>query len=91
LHGGSIGGRTKSKAPLRRLRRRWVDNINMDLREVGRGGMDSINLAENGDQWSLSCKHGNEISGSTNAGIFLSSCLAGGFARVTHLHELSLI
>jgi hypothetical protein len=29
----------------------WVDNIKMDLREIGWGGMDWIDLAEDRDQW----------------------------------------
>jgi hypothetical protein len=37
--------------PLRRPRRRWVDNIKMDLKDIRWGGMDWIDLAEDGDQW----------------------------------------
>jgi hypothetical protein len=37
--------------PLGRPRSRWVDNIEMDLREIGWGGMDLISLAEDRDQW----------------------------------------
>jgi hypothetical protein len=32
-------------------RRRWVDNIKMDLREIGWGGMDWIDVAQDRDQW----------------------------------------
>jgi hypothetical protein len=32
-------------------RYRWVDNINMDLGEIGWGGMDWIGLAQDRDQW----------------------------------------
>jgi hypothetical protein len=32
-------------------RRRWVDNIKMDPREIGWDGMDWIDLAEDRDQW----------------------------------------
>jgi hypothetical protein len=42
-----IGG----KARLGRPRRRWVDNIKIDLREIGWDGMDWIHLAEVRDQW----------------------------------------
>ena len=35
----------------RRPRRRWVDNIRMDLQEVGCGYMDSIGLAQDRDSW----------------------------------------
>jgi hypothetical protein len=33
-------GKPEGKRPLGRPRRRWVDNIKMDLREIGWGGMD---------------------------------------------------
>jgi hypothetical protein len=39
-------GRPKGKRPLGRPRRRWEDNIKMDIQEVGWGGMDWIDLAE---------------------------------------------
>jgi hypothetical protein len=44
-------GKPKGKRPLRRPRRRWVDNIKMDLREIGCDGMDWIELAQDRDQW----------------------------------------
>jgi hypothetical protein len=36
---------------LGRLRRKWVDNIKTDLREIGWGGMDWTDLAQDRDQW----------------------------------------
>jgi hypothetical protein len=39
------------KRPLGRSRCRWVDNIKMDLREIGWDGMDWIELAQDRDQW----------------------------------------
>jgi hypothetical protein len=39
------------KRPLGSSRRRWVDNINMDLRETGWGGMDWIDLTQDTDPW----------------------------------------
>jgi len=39
-------GKPEGKRPLGRPRRRWEDNIKMDLQEVGCGGMDWIELAE---------------------------------------------
>jgi hypothetical protein len=36
-----------------RPRRRWVDNIEMDLREIGWDGMDWIDLAQDRDQWRI--------------------------------------
>jgi hypothetical protein len=44
-------GKPEGKRPLRRPRRRWVDNIKIDLREIGWGGMDWIDLAQDRDQW----------------------------------------
>jgi hypothetical protein len=38
-------GKTDGKRPLGRPRRRWVDSIKMDFREIGWGGMDWIDLA----------------------------------------------
>jgi hypothetical protein len=39
-------GKPEGKRPLGRSRRRWVDNIRMDLGEVGWGGVDCIGLAQ---------------------------------------------
>jgi hypothetical protein len=44
-------GKPEGKRPLGRPRRRWVDNIRMDLQEVGCGNMDWIGLAQNTDGW----------------------------------------
>jgi hypothetical protein len=44
-------GRPGGKRKLGRPRRRWDDNIKMDLQEVGRGGMDWIELAQDRDRW----------------------------------------
>jgi len=43
-------GRPEGKRPLGRPRRRWEDNIKMDLREVGGGG-DWVKLAQDRDRW----------------------------------------
>ena len=41
----------EGKRPLGRPRRRWEDNIKMDIEEVGCGGMDWIELAQVRDRW----------------------------------------
>jgi len=41
----------EEKRPLGRPRHRWEDNIKMDLQEVGCGGMEWINLAQDRDRW----------------------------------------
>jgi hypothetical protein len=44
-------GKPDGKEPLGRPKRRWVDDIKMDLREEGLDGMDCIDLAQDRDQW----------------------------------------
>jgi len=44
-------GKPEGKRPLGRPRRRWEDNIKVDLKEVGCGGMDWIGLAQKRDRW----------------------------------------
>jgi hypothetical protein len=44
-------GKPEGKRPLGRPRHRWVDNIKIDLREIGWDGMDWLNLAQDRDQW----------------------------------------
>jgi hypothetical protein len=46
-------GKLEGKRPLGRPRCRWVNNIKMDLREMGWDGMDWIDLAQDRDQWRL--------------------------------------
>ena len=44
-------GKPEGKRPFGRPRRRWEDNIKMDRQEVGCGGMDWIELAQDRDRW----------------------------------------
>jgi hypothetical protein len=44
-------GKPEGKRPPGRVRRRWVDNIKMDRRELGWDGMGWIDLAQDRDQW----------------------------------------
>jgi hypothetical protein len=71
-------GKPEGKRPLGRPRCRWVYNIKMDFREIGWGGMDWIDLAQDRDQWRTLVK-------------FLSSCTIGGFSRRAQLHEWMLM
>ena len=44
-------GKPEGKRPLGRPRRRWENNIKIDLQEVGCGGVDWIDLAQDRDRW----------------------------------------
>jgi hypothetical protein len=44
-------GKPEGNKRLGRRRRRWEDNINMDLREIGLEGVDWTHLAQDRDQW----------------------------------------
>jgi hypothetical protein len=44
-------GKPEGNKSLGRPRRRWEDNIKIDLREIGWGSMDWIDLAQDRDQW----------------------------------------
>jgi len=44
-------GKPEGKRQLGRPRRRWEDNIKMGLQEVGCGGMDWVELAQDRDRW----------------------------------------
>jgi hypothetical protein len=48
---GEVGCWWEGRRPLGRPRRRWVDNIRMDLVEVGWGVVDWIGLAQDRDRW----------------------------------------
>jgi hypothetical protein len=41
----------EGKRPQGRHKRRWEDNIKVDIREIGWGGMDWIDMAQDRDQW----------------------------------------
>ena len=44
-------GKPEGKRPLGRPRRRWEDNIKMDIQELGRGCVDWMELAQDRDRW----------------------------------------
>jgi len=63
-------GKPEGRRPLGRPRRRWTDNIRMDLQVVGSGFMDWIGLAQD-RQVAGACECGDELSGSVKFGEFL--------------------
>jgi hypothetical protein len=66
-------GKPEGNRRLGRPRSRWVDNIKMDLGEIGWDGRDWIKLAQDMDQWMGSCEHDDEPSGSLK--LLGSSCV----------------
>jgi hypothetical protein len=69
----ALVGKPEGRRPLGRSRHTWDDNIKMDLREVGCGGIDWIDLVQDRDRWrALVCTVMN-LRVPLNAGNFLSS------------------
>jgi hypothetical protein len=55
-----VAGKPEGKRPLGRPRRRWEDNIKMDLQEVGGGREEWMELAQDRDRWrALMCTVGD--------------------------------
>jgi hypothetical protein len=63
-----------------------VDNIKMDLREIGSDGVDWIDMAQDRDQWRALVNTLN-FRVPKNAGKFLSGCTNGGPSRRAQLRE----
>jgi hypothetical protein len=82
-------GESEGKRQLGRPRRRWVDNIKMDLGEMGWGDIDWIDLAENRDQKRALMNMVMNLQVPKNAGKFLSSYTIGSFSKRAQLHEVS--
>ena len=82
-------GKPEGRRPLERPRRRWEDNIKMDLREVGWGGMDWINLAQDRDRWQTLVNAVMNLWVPSDTGNFLSSLGRVSFSVRTLLHGVS--
>jgi hypothetical protein len=72
-------GNPEGKRPLGRPRRKWVDNIKLDLEEIGLDGMYWIHLAQDRDQWRALVNTVMNLRVPQNDGKFLSSCTIGDF------------
>ena len=66
-------GKLEGRRPLGKPKRRWEDNIKMDLQEMGGGCGDWMELAQD-RQVAGTCEYGDKHSGSKNAGNFLTRC-----------------
>jgi hypothetical protein len=85
-----IGGKgRKGKWLLERPRCRCVDNIIINVREIGRGGTKLIDLAQDRDRWRAPVNTVMNFQVPWNAGHFLSRCTNDGFSRTAQPHEVS--
>ena len=82
-------GKTKGKRPLGRPRRRWVDNIRMDLQEVGCEYVDWTGLAQDRDRCRTLVSAVMNLRVPWNEGNFLTNCKPVSFSRRTLLHGAS--
>jgi hypothetical protein len=67
----ALVGKLEGRRPLGRPRRRWEDNIKMDLREAGWGSMDWINLIQDRDRWRALVNVAMNLRGSIKCREFL--------------------
>ena len=82
-------GKPEGKRPVGRPRRRWVDNIRMDVQEVGCGYVDWIGLAQDRDGWRKLVNAVMNLRVPWNAGNFLTGCKPASFSRRTLHHGVS--
>jgi len=83
---GKLSFRFPHQKLLGRTRRRWEDNIKMDLQEVGCGGVDWIELAQDTDRWWALVTAVMNLRAQFDAGNFLTSRKPVSFSRRTLLH-----
>jgi hypothetical protein len=67
----------EGERPLGRSRRRWVDNINVNFKEINLGGVDWIDLAQDKCQWRAFVYTIMKLQVPKNTGKFLSNCMTG--------------
>jgi hypothetical protein len=79
----------EGKRPLRRPRRRWVDNIRMDRGEVGWGDVDWIDLAQDRNRWRALVNSVLNLRVPWNAGKLCSGLTSSGLSSCAQLHRVS--
>jgi hypothetical protein len=82
-------GRPEGRRPLGRPRRRWEDNIKMDLQEVGWWGMDWIHMARVRDSWRALVSAVMNLRIPKNGENFLTSSRPASISRRTLLYGVS--
>jgi hypothetical protein len=82
-------GKAEGKRPLGRPRRRWVDNVRMDLGEVGWRYVDWIGLAQDRNRWRGLVNSVLNLRVPRNAGKLSSGIASSVLSRSAQLHRLS--
>jgi hypothetical protein len=83
--------KARGKEPLGRPRRRWVNNIRMELGEVGRGDMDWIGLAKDRNRWRALVNSVLNLRFPLNAGKLSSGLTSSGLSISVQLHIVTRI
>jgi hypothetical protein len=82
-------GKPEGKIPLGRPRRRWIDNIKMDLLEIGLNVVDWNGLAQDRYRWRALVNSVMNLRVPYNAGKLPSGCTTCGLSSGTQLHRVS--
>jgi hypothetical protein len=85
-----VKARRKETIRKTKTRHMSVDNITMDLREMGWVDMDCIVLVQVRDQRRALVNTVMKLRVPQNSGKFLNSCTTGGFSRKNQFHEVSV-
>jgi hypothetical protein len=84
-------GKPQGKKPLGRTRRRWLNNIRMDLGEVGWVDVDWIGLAQDRNRWRVLVNSVLNLRVPRNAGKLSSGLTSSGLSSSAQLHTVSLL
>jgi hypothetical protein len=83
-------GTPEGKRPLGRPRHRWMDNVKIDLKQIGWDGMDWIYLAQDRrDQWRTLVNKAINLRVPWNIGNFFSNWATGNFSRRSKVHGVN--
>jgi hypothetical protein len=82
-------GKPEGRRPLGRPRRRWIDNIKMDLLEIGSGGVGWIGVAQDIDKWRAPVNAVVNLRVPLTAGKLSSGYIIGGISSSSQFLRVS--